>query len=60
MQELTFTHFLLFSELHLHLLVAWLVLADAVAGDEVAANVGQLRILLPCLLYKPVVSQKNS
>jgi len=36
----------LFPELHLHLLVAWLVLANAVASDEVAADVGQLWVLL--------------
>lgn len=41
-------HLLLLPELHLHLLVPQLVLADAVAGDEVAADVGQLWVLLPC------------
>lgn len=40
-------YLLLFPELHLHLLVARLVLADAVAGDEVVANISQLRVLLP-------------
>jgi len=43
----------LLSELHLHLFVARLVLADAVTCDEVATDVGQLWVLLPCLLDKP-------
>ncbi|TNN38748.1 hypothetical protein EYF80_051080 [Liparis tanakae] len=42
-------YLLLLPELHLHLLVARLVLADAVSGDEVAADVRQLRVLLPGL-----------
>lgn len=40
-------YLLLLPELHLHLLVARLVFADAVAGDEVAADVSQLGVLLP-------------
>lgn len=42
-------YLLLFSELHLHLFVPWLVFANAVTGDEVAADVRQLWVLLPCL-----------
>lgn len=41
-------YLLLFPELHLHLLVPGLVFPDAVASDEVAADVSQLRVLLPC------------
>ncbi len=48
-----FSYLLLLSELHLHLFVARLVLADAVTCDEVATDVGQLWVLLPCLLDKP-------
>lgn len=36
----------MFPELNLHLLVPQLVLADAVASDEVAADVSQLWVLL--------------
>lgn len=43
-------HLLLLPELHLHLLVPGVVLADAVSCDEVAADVGQLRVLLPRFL----------
>ncbi len=42
-------YLLLFPKLHLHLLVPRLVLANAVAGDEVAADVSQLWVLLPRL-----------
>ncbi len=40
------TYLLLFPELHLHLLVPQLVLANTVACDEVAADVSQLWVLL--------------
>lgn len=42
-------YLLLFPELHLHLFVTRLVLADAVAGDEVAANVSEFWVLFPRL-----------
>ncbi len=49
MNVLLYLYLLLFPELNLHLLVPQLVLADAVASDEVAANVSQLWVLLACL-----------
>lgn len=42
-------YLLLFPELHLHLFVTRLVLADAVAGDEVAADVSEFWVLFPRL-----------
>lgn len=48
-----FPYLFLFPELHFHLLVPELVFANAVAGDEVAADVSQLRVLFSCLFDKP-------
>lgn len=42
-------YLLLFPELHLHLFVTRLVLADAVASDEVAADVSEFWVLFPRL-----------
>lgn len=45
-----FIYLLLLPELDLHLLVPELVFADAVSGNEVAADISQLWVLFPCLL----------
>lgn len=50
--KLSLSYLLLLPELHLHLFVAGLVLANAVASDEVAAYISKLWVLLPCLLDK--------
>lgn len=55
-------YLLLFPELHLHLFVTRLVLADAVAGDEVAADVSKFWVLFPRLFDQTEedTSVKNS
>ena len=45
-------YLLLFPKLHLHLFVPWLVLANALASNEVAADISQLWVLLPRLFDK--------
>lgn len=44
------SHLFLLPELRFHLLVARLVLPDAVSGDEVAADVSQLWVLFASFL----------
>lgn len=47
-----FLYLLLFPELNFHLLVPELVFANAVASDEVAADISQLWVLFSCLFDK--------
>lgn len=47
------SHLFLLPEFRFHLLVAGLVLPDAVPSDEVAADVSQLWVLFASFLYQP-------
>lgn len=55
-----FLYLLLFPELNFHLLVPELVFANAVAGDEVAADVSQLWVLFSCLFDKTASNKSQN